>query len=309
MIIITTCPLVITCSQEIKDSLTMNNYDSFDTVFQKRFFPEINFSDERERLVFLSYIRGFLLLILDTSVKRILEIGGGQSTALLATIGARLGWEIVTVDMNPEAIAMKIRSQGVTNAVLEKIHFKQGVSLSTTEIRSFYESNLISIAGVPFAVAAKNAVSFIDTTMDARKVPLVLHALSLQEFFPESVVGKIIEEKHLNQSLIKVFRCPGDEFEFNFNGEINQAGCLQEIMDESAIDVVFLDSGEFSSIPEWEIVERSLRPGGYVICHDIFFPKSFKNWLVCGSIMANPAYEILYIDRSTPQGLMVSRKK
>ena len=59
----------------------------------------------------------------------------------------------------------------------------------------------------------------------------------------------------------------------------------------------------------WEIVEARLRPGGYVILHDIFFPKSFKNWLVCGAITANAAYETLYIDRSTPQGLMVAQKK
>ena len=80
-------------------------------------------------------------------------------------------------------------------------------------------------------------------------------------------------------------------------------------MDSSGIDLVFLDSGEFSSMPEWEIVVSRLRPGGYVILHDIFFPKSFKNWLVCGAILANPAYETLYIDRSTPQGLMVAQKK
>lgn len=50
----------------------------FEESIQKKYFSGINFSDERERQVFLSYLRGFALLILDPAVKNILEIGGGS---------------------------------------------------------------------------------------------------------------------------------------------------------------------------------------------------------------------------------------
>lgn len=213
------------------------------------------------------------------------------------------------MDMNPDAIALKIRSQSVSDATLENIQFRKGVSISTQEIGAFYEHELAAIGGVPFVEAISAAGTFIETSMDARKAPRVAQALGLDEFSAAGVLGKILNSKRLPPELLGVFRTLGDEFEFHADGAEPVRGCMQEIMESDEIDAVFLDSGEFSSLPEWEIVESRLRPGGYVILHDIFFPKSFKNWLVCGAIMAHPAYETLYIDRSTPQGLMVAQKK
>jgi hypothetical protein len=282
---------------------------TFEQVFQRKYFPGIKFSDDRERQVFFSYIKGFALLILDPGVKNILEIGGGQSTTLLATLGDRLGWELITVDMNPDAIALKIRSQSVSDATLKNIRFRKGVSILANEIISFYHSGISTIGGVPFSDVVKAARTFIDTTMDARKAPRVAKALGLSDFSVDSVIDKILDSNRIRQELLDVFKTTGNEFEFHNNDSEPLQGCLQDIMESENIDAVFLDSGEFSSLPEWEIVETHLRPGGYVILHDIFFPKSFKNWLVCGAIMANPAYETLYIDRSTPQGLMVSQKR
>lgn len=283
--------------------------NQFEETIQIKYFAGINFSDERERQVFLSYIRGFGLLILDPAVKKILEIGGGQSTTLLAALAQRLGWRIITVDMNPDAIALKIRSQSVSDTTLENIHFCKGASISAREIGAFYEHELAVIGGVPFVEAIRAAGAFIETSMDARKVPRVTKALGLDEFNAARVLARVREAKRLPPELLEVYRHPGDEFELHAGGSEYGHGCIRDIMESDDIDAVFLDSGEFSSLPEWEIVESRLRPGGYVILHDIFFPKSLKNWLVCGAIMTHPAYETLYIDRSTPQGLMVAQKK
>jgi hypothetical protein len=115
------------------------------------------------------------------------------------------------------------------------------------------------------------------------------------------VIGGILNSNCLRQELLDVFKTRGNEFEFHDSDSEPLQGCLQDIMESENIYAVFLDSGEFSSLPGWEIVEARLRPGGYVILHDIFFPKSFKNWIVSSTIMANPIYERLYIDRLTPQ--------
>lgn len=282
--------------------------NTFEEVIQKKYFSGIGFSDERERQVFLSYIRGFALLVLDPSVKNILEIGGGQSTTLLAELGRRLNWNIITVDMNPEALTSKIRSQSISDATLRNIQFRKGVSIGTQEIRSYYECEIVKVGGVPFSEAVEASSSFVETSMDARKAYPVEKALGLGKFNVDAVLGAILLANRFAPELLNMFRTPGDELERHANAEPVQ-GCMQEIMDRGEIDAVFLDSGEFSSLPEWEIVQARLRPSGYVVLHDIFFPKSFKNWIVCGSIKANPSYEILYIDRSTPQGLMVAQKK
>lgn len=224
-------------------------------------------------------------------------------------LGPRVGWNIITVDMNPDAIALKIRSQSVSDATLGCIQFRKGVSIRTRDIRNYYERELSFIGRVPFAEAAKAAQAFVETSMDARKALRVASALGLDEFSAGRVVDTILKSTRLPADLISVFRTPRDEFEFYADGGEPLQGCMQDIMETENIDAVFLDSGEFSSLPEWEIVDQRLRPGGYVILHDIFFPKSFKNWLVCGAIAADPVYETLYIDRSTPQGLMVAQKK
>lgn len=283
--------------------------NQFEEVVQKKYFSGIGFSDERERQVFLSYIRGFSLLTLDSSVKKILEIGGGQSTTLLSQLGERLRWEIITIDMNPEAIASKIRSQSISELTLQHIQFRRGVSINIPEIQAYFDCELSTIGGVPFDIAIKAASKFIDTAMDGRKAPRVAKVLGLEEFNVNCVIDKMLQSKRISFELMDIFRTPRDELEFYSDDTYAPHGCLREIMEKENIDAVFLDSGEFSSLPEWEIVQSKLRPGGYVVLHDIFFPKSFKNWIVCGSIMANEAFVPLYIDNSTPQGLMVAQKK
>lgn len=71
-------------------------------------------------------------------------------------------------------------------------------------------------------------------------------------------------------------------------------------------DAVFFDCGEFSSMVEWELLKDRIRPGGLAVFHDIYFPKSVKNFLVCAAVATDPAWQVLYRDASTPQGLLAA---
>jgi predicted O-methyltransferase YrrM len=283
--------------------------ETFEEVIKKKYFSDIKFSDQRELNVFYSYLRGFSLLFLDSSIKNILEIGGGQSTSLLSKFGQRFGWNIITIDMNPESITLKLRSQIDTEDTLKNISFRKGVSISTDEIRKFYESGFDTIGNIPFELALKATTDFIEITMDPRRLDNVNGILNIEKFEKNGLIDKILSDKTILPKLIDVYRTEGDELSFHEKNNIERFDpLLKTIMDDESIDVVFLDSGEFSSIPEWEIVEPRIRIGGYVILHDIFFPKSFKNWLVAGCIMANSNYDVLFIDDTTPQGLLVAQK-
>ena len=281
----------------------------FEAAIQKKYFGGINFSDQRELNVFFSYLRGFSLLFLDASIKNILEIGGGQSTSLLSKYGERFGWNIITIDMNPESITLKLRSQSDTDDTLKNISFRKGVSVSSEEIRKYYENGIDKIGNTPFDLSVKATLDFIETTMDSRRIGKVNQVLGVEKFEKNVLIEKVLANKKVLADLIQVYRTEGDEFEFHEKNNIEPFDpLLKVIMEEESIDVVFLDSGEFSSLPEWDVVEPRLRVGGYVILHDIFFPKSFKNWLVAGSIAANPDYATLYIDQTTPQGLLIAQK-
>ena len=224
-------------------------------------------------------------------------------------IGVRIG---EGVQIKVGAI-IDVWREGVPGGIGHKVSIGENTMISggvtAGEIRAFYARPLATVGGVALERAVKAARDFIDVSLDGRKAPKVAQALDADEFSADGVLAAVLKSDRLPPRLLDVFRTPGDEFAFHGDGAGPQEGCLRQIMDSEQIDAVFLDSGEFSSLPEWEVVEKRLPPGGYVVLHDIFFPKSFKNWLVCGAIQAHPDFEVLYVDRSTPQGLMVAQKR
>ena len=286
----------------------MKPEDQFEQAILNQYFSGVGFSDQREQEVFLSYLRGFSILFFDPTVKNIVEIGGGQSTAIFALMAERFGCKISAIDMNPEAIRNKVRNTALCDKIFKNVNFLRGVSISRSDLDAYYQSNLNRIGGMPFSQVIKAAGEFIDTSMDGRKEAPVRKALNITSLDVPLLKESLLDNGKLPQSLLDIYRTKDDEFDFLTTAKTSN-GLLTGILDQRETDAVFLDSGEFSSLPEWEIVSKKLRVGGYVILHDIFFPKSFKNWLVCASIKANPEWKIIYLDRSTPQGLMVARRE
>jgi hypothetical protein len=276
-----------------------------DEALADSFFSDIAFADDRERAVFLSYLRGFSFLFLDATVTHVVEIGAGHSTAVLALLAERCACRISTIDMNPGALAGKLRDGGWCDRIFRAVAFRRGPSIGREEIARYYDSPAARIGGVSTEVALEHAAPFLDVSMDARKLPAVLAALAIERLSVDALRGTPIAEGRFPPALLSVFREDGDELAA---GVSDGDGLLEPMLRSEPVDAVFLDSGEFSSLPEWKIVADRIRRGGYVILHDIFFPKSFKNWLVGASIAADSAWRVVYIDRSTPQGLLVARR-
>ena len=282
---------------------------SFEQSIKDLHFQDINFSDQRELNVFYSYIRGFSLIFLDNKVKKILEIGSGQSTSLLSKFGDRFGWEIITIDMNPEAMLLKLRNSENTKKTFKNISFRKGVSVLSSQIQEYFNNEIENLGNISFNKVIKSSNIFIETLMDKRRIPLINSLLGMKNFSKSTFIKLLSNDRKILTKLIKLYRTANDELEFHNNKNIKpHKPLLKSIMEDEIIDVVFLDSGEFSSMLEWNIVEPRLRVGGYIILHDIYFPKSFKNWLVASSIISNPKFSTLYIDKSTPQGLMIAKK-
>jgi hypothetical protein len=57
--------------------------ETFEEIIKKKYFSGIKFSDQRELNVFYSYLRGFSLLFLDSSIKNILETVVGNQLLYL----------------------------------------------------------------------------------------------------------------------------------------------------------------------------------------------------------------------------------
>ena len=57
---------------------------SFEQAVLAHYFSEMEFANEREKGVFLSYLRGFSVVFFGPPHKNVVEIGAGKSTALFA---------------------------------------------------------------------------------------------------------------------------------------------------------------------------------------------------------------------------------
>lgn len=282
-----------------------SNIQIIENVLYNNYFQNLIFSDEREKNVFLSYIKAFQPIIFDSDIKKVLEIGSGQSTYLLAFLSKRINFRLSTIDMNPNAIRQKLRDLSLTESIINNINFITGFSISIDQITDFYNQDELRICNYSIEYILKFVDSFIDSSKDKRKENLVVEALDLKDFNTKEIIDKLSTQKKLNKNLLNIYRNENDEFKFKSS---TKKGCLENCLKEIRPDLIFLDGGEFSSLPEWNIISKELKKGAYIILHDIFFPKSIKNWLVAAYLIASDDYSIIFFDKSTPQGLIVARK-
>ena len=90
---------------------------------------------------------------------------------------------------------------------------------------------------------------------------------------------------------------------------LENKGFVDKILENNIeYDFIFFDSGELSSLVEWVLLENQIKIGGYAILHDIYFPKSIKNFLVASFINISKNWEIVYKDLSTTQGMLVAKR-
>ena len=93
-----------------------------------------------------------------------------------------------------------------------------------------------------------------------------------------------------------------------FDAITGERECSRIAASELQIDAVFLDCGEASSLAEFLALEHRLESGSYVLLHDIYFPKSIKNFLLGALLTLDSDWEILYQDNISKQGGLVAKK-
>ena len=76
---------------------------------------------------------------------------------------------------------------------------------------------------------------------------------------------------------------------------------------KNKFDVILFDSGELISNVEFMKLFNNIVTGGFVCLHDIYYPKSFKNWLPCTVYQLRNDYKQVYIDAETSQGMYIAQ--
>lgn len=278
----------------------------------ERYYSELKIPDRRQVSAFKEYQKMVHFALHMPRLDNILEIGAGLSTVLFAQL---CGWRkctVYSIDKSFCDILGKIRFTSFYEPVNERIRSYREASISKRDFDSFYGNwPKQDLGGVDFKSLKKNMDEFVRFDLDSRKWDRFLDGLPVNEKRfrrPEDVFftrdGLVLPEE-----IINLYRESNDEVDY-FSKNHGDKGVIHSLIEEvSEFDLVFFDSGVFSSYVEWLLLKDHIRKGGAAVFHDIYFPKSIKNFLICASLRSDPEWEIVYKDALTPQGLLIAGKK
>ncbi|GEM_PF-4715188 len=282
----------------------------------EKYSQELRVPDERQRNVFFEYLHFVKACYSLEKIDNILEIGSGHSTPLFSTIAKDYGSKFYSVDLDFSRVKKAIQGTQFEQIVDKYCILTKSLSVSVEEFTSYYNSDYIStFMGKDLKEFHKSLETFITLSGDIRKLEKIAIELKIEPTIEELIPSILSSKGFFSNKAIKDIYSFEEQFEVEtsfvrnhekpFHNDFNNS--IQTI---PSWDVVFFDSGEFSNNIEFEKLAPKIRKGGLAILHDITFPKSFKNFIPCSYILANPReWEIIYLDTTkTPQGLMVAKK-
>lgn len=280
-------------------------------LFDSDFRKILRIPDDRQHDVFLQY--KYFVAYLDgvDNLNRVLEMGSGYSTVLLSLLAEKKACEVYSVDISFNTVNKAINDTIFEPIVKKNIRFLQDATISADEFSDYYSQKFRQkIGNVGFRELKPYLDKFMVKLVDLRKwdklSAILGHMPDVEELRHMFVTDEGIT---FPSEIIGIYRQHGDEFDMYNNGKPPVRGAIESLLkDGGNFDAVFFDCGEFSGLPEWEKLHSAIRPGGVAIFHDIYFPKSFKNFIICASVMADPKWKVEHIDKFTPQGMMIARK-
>ena len=192
-----------------------------------------------------------------------LEIGGGYSTILLSEYAATNKLTIRSIDVNPDKYLRIIPSKSSRRFLFEKINRVDRLTVSFDEVLIAYRDTLNKkIQEVGIDSFCEHLGKYVSTDKLSECINLVKKE-SLGEYILTLPILKGEKEFYLGNNLM------------SGSGYCSELKSLGE-----KFDFIFFDCGEYSSLAEWFILEDQIKQGGYVFLHDIYFPKSIKNFIV-----------------------------
>lgn len=245
----------------------------------------------------------------------ILEIGSGLSTILLAMLAHERKCNFYSVDVNFDRVMNSVRGTDLEGVVKNNVNFMKGTSITKDEFVEFYKQDgITTFAKISISDISQHLDDFIKVGADKRKLIEIgtmlkssLDAKTLKDLFI------YMDSFRLRKDILNIYsqtRSFVDEYKFFERKDIGTLGVIDALLEQvNTFDLIFFDSGEFSSNVEFQKLKDYVRPGGLAVFHDIYFPKSYKNFLVCSAVKADSSWEVIYQDEDTPQGLMMAVRR
>jgi hypothetical protein len=223
-----------------------------------------------------------------------LEIGGGYSTVLLCQLVDRNAMRIESIDMNPDKYLRIIPRASTRRYVFQRIRRIDKLSVSFAQVERAY------IEILPARIAEYGHERFM-----AALAPFCKHDQTAENWC-EVDTNPFWQ---LGERLLQLPLCKHERQFYSANTLLEGEGYCSELVARGRkFEFVFFDCGEYSSLAEWFLLESQIKLGGFALLHDIYYPKSIKNFLVAALISLSDSWEIVYHDKVSPQGALVARK-
>ena len=223
-----------------------------------------------------------------------LELGGGYSTIFARKIFDEKLVKITSVDFFPAKYNRILNSKKNTINFLKTIDSINDITVSFEQV----EKSLINIVDRLLGYDPEDLLFNISKFIKNKEY--------LDEF------RTFIAQKNSGGICQKVTEHDGFSSEINFYKNFNaltgEGACSRICASGKPIDAVFFDCGEASSLAEFIELEKCLKSGSYALLHDIFFPKSIKNFLLATLLSLDPGWEVLYMDNASKQGGLAAVK-
>jgi len=245
---------------------------------------------------------------------KVLEIGAGLSTVVIAELLSRKndGSKLFTLDyLGLEAFICNTRGSNIdVEPWIDFVDIVTAPTVSLAEIESFYCSSTSTIGGMSKELLVDGLDPFIEWSMDDRRHGELSRLTKQGEnysFFSNNVKRYLLDNELFNSDLFQLYRHNDDEFDILSKNHF-ESGELASQMQTVKPDLVYMDSGEFSSNVEFNVIEPLLGVGATLIVQDIFFPKSIKSFLICAYLAMSNQWQVVWVDRTTPQGVLIAKK-
>jgi hypothetical protein len=250
----------------------------------------------------------------DSTKKKVLEIGSGLSTFVFSwLIKHYKNSKLISIDSNGEKSLIKNSRFKINQDLLDdkKIEIVKGNSIDIEELNSFYDSPTSTLGNINHENLLKNIDNFIDVSMDGRKEKKCINIISKGSkkriLNHRALKSYLLRNGMFSSNLFKSYRYDGDEFDFLSESKTEKV--LKNVLESFKPNLIYLDTGEFSANLEFNLINKLAEPGTILLVQDILFPKSIKSFLISSFLLTTKRWKVIWIDKTTPQGIIMAIKK
>lgn len=260
--------------------------------------------DEGQVRAFLQYYElARRICLIPKKSLRVLELGSGFSTALLARM-AEFAYQADGRDIRITSVDISFDTLNTISgeAGRDRLNCVCGATVTADAMIAFYAAaTQASLMGHQLQSLIANS-PFAKAVIDDRKLSHLKHVYKLPSL--QALRQKLATDDLFYRNILDYYSNFGSLAK-ELDLIVQHPVVLNDDLLQTQWDVIYFDSGELSTNVEFLRLSQSFSPQCLVAFHDVWFPKSFKSWLPATAMTRSGEWRPIYTDETTSQGMFI----